>query len=374
MNNFINYDDITGLHLELTTKCNAACPMCNRNYKGKLRENLSMTELSFEDVKKVMNVDFIKKLKLISLCGVFGEPTCNSDLFEILNYIYSINKDVVINIYTNGSTHDEEWWKSLAQVHKNGSVVFGIDGLEGVSELHRRGTNFNKVIRNAKSYIDAGGSAKWDYIVFKHNEHQVKEAEALSKVLGFKDFQIKKTSRFFKNLYENDACLDSVILDYGSHPVYDCNGNFLYDIELPENKEYRNSSEDTIFEMINEYGSFNAYLNSVEIDCHSAKSNGIFISAFGEVYPCCTVYQQVCYGTIFGVKDPTELNEYNIYLKYNISGFNHSIKDIVEGEFFKEISDSFNINGIENGKCKSCSRTCARNINMHKSGHTKKDF
>ena len=76
-----------------------------------------------------MNVDFIKKLKLISLCGVFGEPTCNSDLFEILNYIYSINKDVVINIYTNGSTHDEEWWKSLAQVHKNGSVVFGIDGL-----------------------------------------------------------------------------------------------------------------------------------------------------------------------------------------------------------------------------------------------------
>ena len=65
-----------------------------------------------------------------------------------------------------------------------------------------------------KLLLMQGGIAQWDYIVFKHNEHQVEEARKLSKELGFFEFQIKKTSRFFKTLYENDEFLDSTILDY----------------------------------------------------------------------------------------------------------------------------------------------------------------
>ena len=83
----ITYKNITGLHLELTTKCNAFCPMCNRNYRGKVRENLKLVELSLKDCKKILDVDFLKQLKLISLCGVLGEPVCNSELFEIKSVI-----------------------------------------------------------------------------------------------------------------------------------------------------------------------------------------------------------------------------------------------------------------------------------------------
>ncbi len=46
------YDYISGLHLELTTKCNAMCPMCNRNFKGKMRKDLSILELTLNDIKK----------------------------------------------------------------------------------------------------------------------------------------------------------------------------------------------------------------------------------------------------------------------------------------------------------------------------------
>ena len=367
----ITYKNITGLHLELTTKCNAFCPMCNRNYRGKVRENLKLVELSLKDCKKILDVDFLKQLKLISLCGVLGEPVCNSELFEILDYIYSINKEIVINMYTNGSIHTVEWWKNLAKHLKKGRVIFGIDGLKNISELHRVNTKFDRVISHAKAFISSGGQAQWDYIVFKHNEHQVDEARKLSEELGFVDFQIKKTSRFFKTLYEKDEYLDSTILEYGKHPVFNRKGEIVYYLELPSNKEYRNNMEDVIFDIIKDNESFNNYLDKVYIDCQAIKTGGVFISAFGEVYPCCTVYQQVCYGKLFGVTDKTELNEYNIYKKYNISAFDYSIKEIVEGGFFKEIQDSFMKKDIKSGKCKSCSRTCGKNLDIHGAVHTK---
>ena len=101
------YDYISGLHLELTTKCNAMCPMCNRNFKGKVRKDLSILELTLNDIKKILKPNFIKKLNLISICGVYGEPICNKDLKAILKYFYECNNNVDIDIYTNGGLYDE---------------------------------------------------------------------------------------------------------------------------------------------------------------------------------------------------------------------------------------------------------------------------
>ena len=145
----IKYENISGLHLELTTKCNACCPMCSRNFKGSLRKDLKMGELSLEDCKKIMPPDFIKQLKLISVCGVYGDPIHAKDLLEILKYIYSCNQTVDIDIYTNGSVHDTSFWENLAEVVKpyNGTVVFGIDGIGDVHSLHRCNTNYDTIIK-----------------------------------------------------------------------------------------------------------------------------------------------------------------------------------------------------------------------------------
>ena len=366
------YEKINGVHLELTTKCNANCPMCNRNYKGKIREKLPILELSLNDIKKIMPKEFVKQLKLISLCGVYGEPICNKEILPIIAYFYECNPSIDIDLYTNGSLHDITWWRDLALLMKDhkGTVIFGIDGIGDVHSLHRCGTNFETIIRNARTYIKNGGNAQWDFIVFKHNEHQVYEAEKMSKSLGFSAFQIKKTSRFFKNLYENSDGLDSNILEYGKHPVYDLDGNIKYYIELPTNMEFRNKSEEILFSIIKEYGTLNNYFNKNIIECDSIKNGGIFISASGEVFPCCTVYQQICYKTIHEVKDPIELNEYKLYSKYNLSAFNKSIKEIVEGNFFSELLESFKCNSLEEGKPKSCSRTCGKSLELHKNGHT----
>ena len=210
-----SFENVSGLHLELTTKCNAMCPMCNRNFKGKIRGNLPMLELTLADVKKILPPSFVKQLKLVSLCGVYGEPICAKDLKLIIKYFYECNKDIDIDLYTNGGLYDTDWWKDLANIMKKnkGIVIFGIDGIGETHSLHRCNTDYNKVMENAKAYIENGGNAGWDFIVFKHNEEQVEKAIKLSKEIGFNKFQIKKTSRFFKNLYEKDEMLESTNAD-----------------------------------------------------------------------------------------------------------------------------------------------------------------
>ncbi len=372
MKNEFVYEEIRGLHLELTTKCNAMCPMCNRNFKGKVREALPILELTLEDIKKILSPEFLRQLKLISLCGVYGDPLCNTHFKEILKYLYICNPYLDIDIYTNGDFYDEDWWKELALMVKdyNCTVIFGIDGIGKTHSLHRCNTNYDNIIANAAMFIKNGGTAQWDYIVFKHNEHEVSKAREISEQLGFSSFQIKKTSRFLKNFYEMDPNLDSTILEYGKHPVYDFKGNIKYYLELPENQLYRNITEKVYLDILEKKDNISDYFNLNKIYCEALKTKGLFISAQGEVFPCCSVYQQVCYKLIHDVSDPLELNEYYLYLKDDLSAFHKSIKEIVNGEFFNSLVDSFSISSIEDGKPKCCVRTCGKNLEAHKNGHT----
>ena len=47
-----------------------------------------------------------------------------------------------------------------------------------------------------KSFIGAGGAAQWEYLVFKHNQHQVDDAKKLAIELGFKGFYAKEPLGF----------------------------------------------------------------------------------------------------------------------------------------------------------------------------------
>lgn len=370
----LNYSKIRGVHIELTTKCNACCPMCARNYKGKTRDKLPLVELNLEKCQRILTADFLKQIELVSVCGVFGDPINATELHEIIRYIYECNDCINIDIYTNGSIHDGEWWSNLARIMKNGRVVFGIDGVGKTSSIHRIGTNYEKVISNAQAFISAGGRAKWDFIVFKHNEEEVAEARRLSKKLGFEAFEIKKTGRFFKNLYEKDPLLDSTVMKYGKHPIYSKTGKLEGCLELPQSKEYINDAEKKLFELIEEYGSLNDYFDGTEIECNAVKTKGVFISAFGDVYPCCTIYQQVCYGSIFGVTEKSELNEYRMSKSYNLSAVDKTIKDVVEGGFFEAIEKSWKCSSVVQGKPKACCRTCGNVVDIHAAQHTYSDL
>ena len=58
-------------------------------------------------------------------------------------------------------------------------------------EVYRVNASYDKIIENARAFIDVGGRAEWRMIVFKHNQHQIEEAEELARKYGFKHFSLQ---------------------------------------------------------------------------------------------------------------------------------------------------------------------------------------
>ncbi|PIV45088.1 MAG: radical SAM protein [Candidatus Nealsonbacteria bacterium CG02_land_8_20_14_3_00_37_10] len=343
--------------------------MCGRNAFGVVCPGLQLTELTLEDCRKIFPPTFLSQLTDISICGAYGDPACTQELLEIIEYMRRSNPNLEIDIYTNGGARSLSWWKRLARVMGNGKVVFGIDGLEDTNHIYRQGTVFSIILQNVRAFIRAGGRAQWDFIVFKHNEHQVEQARELSIKLGFEVFQIKRTNRFFKVFYEEDPALESAGEEFGKYPVYDSHGKKSGYLELPENPNYRNDSLKALEVLMKEFGSLNRYFDETPIDCKAKRYQSVFVSATGLVFPCCWAYHQANCRTLYNVTDSFELGVENILREtggvHQISAKEYSLKDIVEGEFFKRIEESWDLPGLARGRLKVCARACGRRMDMY---------
>jgi len=186
--------DITWLHVESSSKCNAACPACYRNNNGVgLAPGIDEIDLSTERFMSV--VDSLPELKTVQFCGNYGDPIAGKNFLGLIDVC--IKKRFKIQIHTNGGLRSQSWWAKLA---KKLSVVdhdvwFGIDGIGSTHEIYRQGTDYSKVIDNAIAFINAGGYATWQFIPFEHNQHQIKEALKLSQRMNFKKFKLVKLFR-----------------------------------------------------------------------------------------------------------------------------------------------------------------------------------
>ena len=116
------------------------------------------------------------------MCGNHGDPIIAKDTKDIFKFLRQANPSLNLSLFTNGSAQNQDWWLELSSLVDK--VHFSIDGLEDTNSIYRRGTHFNKIMDNAKSYIKGGGTAVWDYIVFQHNEHQVELARQQAKKHG----------------------------------------------------------------------------------------------------------------------------------------------------------------------------------------------
>lgn len=262
-----NFSELRSLHIELTSRCQAKCPMCVRNYHGgQENPNLPLDEISFDDFVQIVNDEVLSQVNYIYFCGNFGDPIAATDLIKIVEYCRDKNKNIRIGIHTNGSARSTAWWKNLAKVLPNDHCVhFALDGLEDTHHLYRIGTDFNKVIENAKAFIEAGGNAEWVFLSFKHNEHQVDTARQMAKDLGFVTFTNKATSRF----------LEKPWLD-----VIDQEGGVLYKIEPPTEHKMTFIHPDVI-------KSYKKAVESAVINCKIIQDKSLYIDAFKSLWPCC---------------------------------------------------------------------------------------
>ena len=245
-------NQIKTLHLEPTTLCNAACPQCAR-YLDNGDENplLPQETLSLEDIKTLLPSTFIQQLNKIFMCGTYGEPTVARDCLEIFKYVREVNPNLVVGMNTNGSTRTPSWWADVAKLFNNiyDYVVFSIDGLEDTNHIYRRNTQWHKIMQNAEAYINAGGSAHWDMLVFEHNEHQVEQARQLARDMGFTWFRVKVSQRY---QYRN-----------------------VQWIRGPKKAELQQIKD------------------AAEFDCYAQRDKELYMSAHGLLMPCCYIAEQI---------------------------------------------------------------------------------
>jgi len=385
-----NYNEIEVVHLEMTEACNASCPMCARNLNGgEVNPHLNNRELSIADIERIFPVDFVQQLKRVYMCGNYGDPAVASDTLEAFAYFRANNPQINLSMHTNGSMKKPEWWAELAQViGKKGYVIFGLDGLEDTNHLYRQGTVWKNIMRNVEAFIAAGGRARWDFIVFAHNEHQVEEAEQLSKDMGFEKFQYKKSARFFSN---------SRAQTKEEHQAQNRKGHTTL-LQAPTNPKYRNAVLDqlkaaanpanvqtitvdnvvSVANLDNLQGMQNfstdpAKKKPVEhiwdeavIDCKVAKEKNIYVTAEGILQPCCWTAGQMYlwYFKPKGAQIWKFIDEAGID---TLDARKHSVKDIVHGDFFQKIiPESWDKPSCAEGKSAMCAKICGTKFDAFK--------
>lgn len=384
------YTEITTVHLEMTELCNASCPMCARNLNGgDVNPLLKNNELSILDIKHIFPRDFVKQLKRLYMCGNYGDPAVAKDTLKAFDYFRKNNAKLNLSMHTNGSIKKPEWWAELAKViGSRGYVIFGIDGLEDTNHIYRQGTVWNKLIENVKSFIQAGGRARWDYIVFAHNEHQIEQARKFSQELGFEKFNIKKSNRFFSNTRGQVK---------SEHQAGNRKGLATTLLTMPSNTEYQNAAikkladlnkdESEIkpldlltkvkdldgrvgeqkFNLIPENKkNMEIYWDTVPIKCKVAEEKSIYVTAEGYLLPCCWTAGQmyVWYwreqgGQIWSVINQAGLDSIDLRKK--------SIEEIINDRFIQEfIPNSWNKPSCAEGKLAICAKTCGTTYDAFK--------
>lgn len=259
------FEDLSQVSLEITNRCQAECPMCPRNIHGGLKNPLmKFNDWTIGDFISIFNYELVRQINVFTFCGNFGDPVMNNDLIAMCNYIKEENPLAIINIYTNGSLRSNDWWASLIKsLTKNHIIAFALDGLSDTHALHRINTSYEKVIKNATSFINSGGRASWHYIRFKHNAHQVEDARKLATSLGFKEFIIKDSRRFTSS----------------SFTVVDKLGNPTHILEPL-------SHIPIVDKMVLE-NTYASWSTSKKIKCYALDDKEIFIDAHFTVMPCC---------------------------------------------------------------------------------------
>ncbi len=382
-----NYEDIRVVHLEITENCQARCPMCDRNMKGgDVNPNLKLHELKLADIQRIMPPEFIKQLDRIYLCGNFGDPIVATDTLEVFKYFREQGrKELVLGMNTNAGAQKPEWWRELAQVMGNkrfsepvkGSrftktwsyVKFSFDGLGDTNHLYRQGVVWDIAWKNAKAFIEAGGRAYWDYLIFAHNEHQVEEAEALAKETGFEKFIPKKTGRFFStSLKKKNGTKKLDVKQKVKYQATNRKGEETQLLQKPKEVKYQNKETKQITKLEEKHGSLEKYFDNVKIKCKVQEEMAIFISAEGLILPCCWVA-----GSMY--KWWQKPGENQIYELIQESGGKdvfdaktHGIKSVLNNDYFtNKLVDSWSKPmNTHLGKPMVCAQKCGEEFDAFK--------
>ena len=330
MRNWQKLEDVKKFEIELSSHCNARCPLCIRQLLGtdKERPGFDKGHITFDQIKKIVSQLPNPSDVVFYFAGVGGDPLMNPQVVDIFRYCAERLKAVCLD--TNGSLRAPKVWKDLGEIsmkYPGAAITFSIDGLEDTNHLYRIRTKWSKIMQSAKEYINAGGIAEWKFIVFKHNEHQVEEAKKLAYKIGFHNFIWEPSVRHYSP--EEDTFIKTEGI-----------GELVP--EVPTVTKQKNVR-------------YEAIKSAKAISCKVLKKKMMYITHDFKLLPCCYFHSwQVIDDYLKFIGKSKDARTY--FVNFNNDLNQRSLETIMEDEFFNKIISDWN-------SCKP--DVCANNCNQN---------
>lgn len=229
------------ISIEPTTTCNLQCPECPSG----LRKFTRPTGF----IKKETVEEIVKQLGNYLFYVTFyfqGEPLLHKQFAEFVRLLKM--KKIVVATSTNAHYLTAEKSQEIIDSGLD-RLIISLDGTDAKTySIYRKGGNFDKVISNIEFFMALRKKSKskhpfveLQFIVFKHNEHQIKEIKILGKKLGV-DKVTLKTAQLYE--FEKGNELMPGLVKYSRYEEYE-DGKYRIKSNLP-NSCYRSWSGSVI--------------------------------------------------------------------------------------------------------------------------------
>lgn len=180
------------LTIDPSNFCTLKCPFCPT---GQTRRSREKGVLSLENFKKIAD-ELGPYLIHIDFCN-WGEPFLNPELAKLIKYAKQYNIDTKVDSNLN---HFNQAYAEEIILSGLDKIIVSIDGItQETYSKYRVGGDFDTVINNLKLLINKKrelGKTNpyicWQFLVFRHNEHEVEQVKKIGKDLGVDSVSITK--------------------------------------------------------------------------------------------------------------------------------------------------------------------------------------
>ncbi len=187
----------SNLLIEPTNICNLKCPGCPTGCGILKRPKGYMT---FDNFKKIID-ECKKSLEMVMLWN-YGEPFLNKDLFKMIKY--ARNKGIKVVTSTNAHFLPGKIDELIdSQINK---IMISLDGASKATyEKYRQNGNFETVIASIKELCakkDKNILVELQFIIMRHNEHEVEDIKQMAKKLEVDKLSLKSAWFLDKRLQD----------------------------------------------------------------------------------------------------------------------------------------------------------------------------
>jgi len=175
------------LMVEPTNLCNLRCPLCPSG-NGNLKRPRGMMGMAL--FRQLIN-EVYRQIGMLILWNQ-GEPFLHPGIWQMINT--AVQRDMYVLTSTNFSMPID-----LQRILDSGlhHLIVSMDGISGATyDQYRVNGDFELVMRNMRDLVQLRGRRRhpyviWQFIVMKHNEHEVAEVKRLAKAIGVDRLEFK---------------------------------------------------------------------------------------------------------------------------------------------------------------------------------------